>query len=124
MVGVCSSAGFPGWWTGPWLGLSLIPSPLAGGMEYYDRVGGGWDQSEGATTPPEAGVMSCTIRTRRGPGGCSSRRGPAGQAADVMITQAVEDQHDQFPGGGDHSDVASTPRADLIADLPKAGVSG
>ena len=61
-------------------------------------------------------------RDRYGIGGCSCR--PRGQAADVVITQAVEHQCDQVAGGGDHADVAAPPRADPIAALPEAGVRG
>jgi hypothetical protein len=42
----------------------------------------------------------------------------------VPVTQAVEDQHDQFPDRGDDTDVATAPRADLVADLAQAGVRG
>ena len=47
---------FPGCGQAPGGGLSVIPSPLRGGMECCDKVGrGGRDQSKGATTPQVGG---------------------------------------------------------------------
>jgi hypothetical protein len=39
----------------------------------------------------------------------------------VVIAQPVEDQHDQFAGGGDHADVAAAAFGDPVADLPEPG---
>jgi hypothetical protein len=73
--------------------------------------------------------MTPAIRTHRccGAGGCSCRRcrrpGRV-QGADVMITQAIEDQCGQLAGRGDDSDVAAALGRDPIPGLPEKGVSG
>ena len=43
------------------------------------------------------------------------------QAADVLVTQAVEHQGDQFPGRGDDADVAAAARAELVTDPAEGG---
>ena len=42
----------------------------------------------------------------------------------MVITQAVEHQHDQLTGGGHDPDVAATPLTDPVADLSEPGVRG
>jgi hypothetical protein len=59
-------------------------------------------------------------RPPRGPG-CSRRTRSGGQAAQVVIAQAVEHQSDQLAGGGHHADVAAAPFADPVAGLSEPG---
>jgi hypothetical protein len=40
----------------------------------------------------------------------------------VVITQAVEHQHDQLPSSRDDPDVAATPLADPVPGAPEPGV--
>jgi hypothetical protein len=69
--------------------------------------------------------MTQTIRAHPEFSRCSPRLGSGGsggQAADVVIAQAVEHQAEQFAGGGDDADVAAAPCSDPVAELPEAGV--
>ena len=69
--------------------------------------------------------MTSTIRAHREDRAAHAARPVAGgQAADVVIAQAVEHQRDQLPGGGDDADVAAAAFADPVAGLPEAGVRG
>ena len=79
------------------------------------RARGGHDQHD--PRPPQLAVGSC--RRVAGPAGWCGR----GQAADAVVTQPVEDQLGQLPGGGDHADVAAPALRDPVADLPEPGVA-
>ena len=95
---------------------------------------GGRDQSDGAITPSRVGDHDNKRSAPTARSGCSPHPGPGvcpgaglsagsgGQAADVVITQAVEHQTDQFAGCRDDADVATAPRPDAVADLPEAGL--
>jgi hypothetical protein len=39
----------------------------------------------------------------------------------MPVAQSVEDDGEQFAGGGDHTDIASAAGSDLVADLPEPG---
>ena len=41
-----------------------------------------------------------------------------------MVAQPVEDQSEQFPGGGHDADVAATAGGDPVPVLPKPGMAG
>jgi hypothetical protein len=41
----------------------------------------------------------------------------------VPVTQPVEDQFDQFPGGSDLADAGSAALSDLVTEAPQAGVA-
>ena len=41
-----------------------------------------------------------------------------------MVTQPVEDQGEQFAGGGHHADVAAASRGDPVPVLAEAGMAG
>ena len=100
-------------------GLSVILSPrTAAWSAATGAVGRG--QSDG-TTSPEVGVMTCTtrVRPRYRERSCAS---PV-QAADMPVTQPVEDQSDQLAGGCDDTDVVPAVDADLVADLPQPVMS-
>ena len=60
--------------------------------------------------------MTRTTASDRGRG----RRSCAGgvQAADMPVTQPVEDQGDQLAGGCDDTDVVPAADANLVAELP------
>jgi hypothetical protein len=62
-------------------------------------------------------------RPPAGPG-CSRRGRRGGQAAEVVVAQAIEHQFGELPGGGDDSDVAAAAAAHLVADLTEAGACG
>jgi len=49
--------------------------------------------------------------------------GGGGQATDLSVAQPVEDQFDKLTGGGALTDIGSTARTDLVAELPDAGVA-
>jgi len=88
------------------------------------KVRGGRDQSNGAITPSRLGDHDChDLRPPRHLAG-SRRCGSSGEAADVVVAQAVEHQDDQLAGGGHHTDVAATTGGDPVAVLPEAGVRG
>ena len=122
-----------------WLHSSLRLSPawLPGGMGRV-RVRAGRGQSGGrprrragraagarrgaecsAASRPVAGQ----IAGGRGPGqGHAAWRGRGGQAADVPVAHAVEDQGEQLAGGGDLGDVLGLLAAagdDAVLDLPR-----
>ena len=98
-------------------GLSVIPSPRLGGMECCDRCGrsgsiSGGDLARGGghdvhdPRPTAVVGRSCVGRL---------------QATDMPVAQSVEDEGEQFAGGGDHTDIASAAGSDLVADLPEPG---
>jgi hypothetical protein len=140
-VGRCRSvllqSRVPGWWTGP------AVEGCRSSLRRADRRHGavrqardGRDQSDGAITPSRLGDHDSKRSAPTARSGCSRHPGPGvcpgaglsagsgGQAADVVIAQAVEHQTGQFAGGGDDADVATPPRSDPVADLPEAGVRG
>jgi hypothetical protein len=53
-----------------------------------------------------------------GTGSC----GGAGQSAGVLVAQLVEDQFDEFPGGGELADAGSAARTDVVAELPEVAM--
>ena len=115
----------PRLWTGPLVGLSVIPSPRGATWSGATRVGRGErDQTEGGDHATDA-VMTCTITRPPRVRGCSRRRGSGRlrQAADVVIAQAEEDQHDQLAGRCHDTDVAAPAFPDPVAGLPEAGVT-
>ena len=66
------------------------------------------------------GAVSCRRATRR-----RCRRGERRvEGADVVITQPVEHQGEQFAGGGHDADVAAAPGGDPVPVLPQAGLAG
>jgi hypothetical protein len=102
------------------VGLSVVPSPrVVAGMVRCDRFAvNEINQTERPRRPgmsPGPGVMTSTICVHREVAGRSRCSG--GQAADVVIAQAVEHQHDQLAGGGDHADVAAPALADPVPGL-------
>src|SRR5690242_21881454 len=75
--------------------------------------------------PGPGGHDNYDPRPPRAPVPCSRRwPGRGGQAADVAVAQSEVDQLGQLAGGGDDADVAAAASADLVADLPEAGVRG
>jgi hypothetical protein len=57
--------------------------------------------------------MTSTTRVQPRSGGSC---GAVVQAADVPVAQPVEDEFDEFPGGGDLADVGSAALGDLVTD--------
>ena len=102
-----------GWWTGPVRGCrsflrragrhGVLGTGCGGGINQAGRPrrrSGGHDTDD--PRPPR--WVGCSRRRCRGPGG--------GEAADMVIAQAVEHQGNQFAGGGGDTDVAAAPGAD------------
>jgi hypothetical protein len=40
----------------------------------------------------------------------------------VLVAQLVEDQFDEFPGGGELADAGSAARTDVVAELPEVAM--
>jgi hypothetical protein len=67
--------------------------------------------------------MTSSTRAHHRSGWSHAAGRPAdGLRADVVVTQPVEDQGEQFPGGGHDADVAATAGGDPIPVLPQAGM--
>jgi hypothetical protein len=93
------------------VGLSVIPSPRvaawsaatgrgrSGSIKRDDSPGGSHDPHD--PHPTAVGVDSCAAGM---------------QAADFSVAQPVEDQFDEFAGGGDFADVCSAACTDVVAD--------
>jgi len=106
---------------------SSLPAPRRG-MECCDVGCGGRGQSVGATTPsavgghdqhdprpPPLGVVSCRRAARH------RRRRWRVESTDVVVTQPVDDEGEQFAGGGHDADVADAASSDPIPEFARAG---